>query len=58
MPTAITIASNRKCVLPTLTMSPSVSIRSPSMRMPFTLVPLVEPRSTMTILAARGRISA
>jgi hypothetical protein len=33
-------------VLPTLTMSPSFSIRSPSMRRPFTFVPFVEPRST------------
>ena len=38
-------ASNRRCVLPTLTMSPSFSIRSPSILIPLTLVPFVEPRS-------------
>ena len=42
------VASKRRCVLPTLTMSPSASVRSPSMRVPLILVPLVDPRSTMT----------
>jgi hypothetical protein len=39
-------------------MSPSLSTFSPLMPIPFTLVPLVEPRSTTTKLRPDGRISA
>src|SRR4051812_30920190 len=42
------VASKRRCVLPTLTMSPSASVRSLSIRVPLILVPLVDPRSTIT----------
>ena len=41
-------ASNRTYVEPKLMMSPSLSTVSPWMRTPFTIVPLVDPRSTTT----------
>jgi hypothetical protein len=41
-------ASNRTYVEPKLMMSPSLSAVSPWIRVPFTIVPFVDPRSTTT----------
>src|SRR5581483_6931373 len=47
-------ASNLRSVSPTRTTSPGARRRAPSMRMPFTYVPFVEPRSCTQTPSLRG----